>query len=69
MDGQLVDGRPLTVRLRSERGQPRERRPLQPEHSFDHHRPAPGEVDETKLYVHGLTKTVQEHALRELFAK
>jgi hypothetical protein len=28
-----------------------------------------GEVEENKLYVAGLTPTVQEHALRELFGR
>lgn len=55
----MLDGRALVVRLRSERGQPSERP----------HRPAPGEIDDCKLYVAGLTRTVQEHALRELFSK
>jgi hypothetical protein len=58
MDGTVVDGRALVVRLRSERGQQTERR----------ERPPPAE-DDSKLYVAGLTKTVQEHALRELFGK
>lgn len=59
MDGYLVDGRALVVRLRSERGQP----------GGTVGRPAPGEIDESKLYVAGLTPTVQEHVLRELFGK
>lgn len=59
MDGQLVDGRALVVRLRSERNQP----------GGTAGRPQPGEVDESKLYVAGLTATVQEHALRELFSR
>jgi hypothetical protein len=59
MDGTMVDGRALTVRLRSERGQQSERP----------HRPPRDEVDECKLYVAGLTRTVQEHALRDLFGK
>jgi hypothetical protein len=59
MDGTMVDGRARVVRLRSERSQPSERP----------HRPPPGEVDDCKLYVAGLTRTVQEHALRELFGK
>lgn len=59
MDGHLVDGRALVVRLRSERGQP----------GGSSGRPQHGEVDDSKLYVAGLTATVQEHALKELFGR
>lgn len=59
MDGFLVDGRALVVRLRSERGQP----------GGTMGRPAPGEIDECKLYVAGLTATVQDHTLRDLFGR
>jgi hypothetical protein len=65
MDGRMVDGKTLTVRLRSERhstaggtggvgggGGPRNQ-----------------EVDEHKLYVAGLTTHVQEAALRQLFGQ
>lgn len=59
MDGHLVDGRALVVRLRSEKGQP----------GGTAGRPAPGEVDPRKLYVAGLTQTVQEHVLHDMFGK
>jgi hypothetical protein len=64
MDGQMVDGRPIVVRLRSDRNQPR------PQHAGgDLHRLGPGDADEGKLYVAGLTQTVQEHVVRDLFGK
>lgn len=59
MDGQLIDGRALVVKLRSERSHP----------AGAPSRPMYGEVDDCKLYVAGLTATVQEHALRELFGR
>jgi hypothetical protein len=67
MDGRMIDGRTLTVRVRSERREPGGAGGGGG-HSAPAPRPAPGEIDESKLYVAGLTSHVTEAELRTLFA-
>lgn len=68
-----ASGRGIVVRLRTERGQ-RSEPPPSGGHVGGpglglHHRPGPGEIDETKLYVAGLTAHATEEPIRGLFGR
>jgi splicing factor 1 len=63
--GTVIDGRAIVVRLKTEKGQRDDRGPREGGRGP----PVRGEVEEHKLYVAGLTPTVQEHALRDIFGR
>ncbi|PNH08821.1 Branchpoint-bridging protein [Tetrabaena socialis] len=61
MDGRPIEGRPLTVRLRSERNEPRQRGGGPPSSNLD------GVDDACKLYLGQLPPSASEQLLRSLF--
>lgn len=65
MHGTVIDGRAIVVRLRTEKGQRDDRGPR----DGGRGPPVRGEIEEHKLYVAGLTPTVQENALRDIFGR
>ncbi|GLC74139.1 hypothetical protein PLESTF_001466000 [Pleodorina starrii] len=62
MDGRVIEGKPLTVRLRSERNEPRQRGPGGPSSGG-----LEGVDDACKLYLGQLPPTTSEQLLRPLF--
>ncbi|KAL4433587.1 hypothetical protein ABPG75_000028 [Micractinium tetrahymenae] len=62
MNGKMVDGRSLTVRIRSEA-------PSGPRRGLGGHRPDDDLPPECKIYVGSLPPTVDEHALTREFAR